>query len=95
MTVIPTDEEFPAFFCRLERVKIKKGKAVELPITFLPLTMDIHNCHVIFTDPLVGEFQHEIIGNVELPNIGDIKPDKTFYVDTPMIINTNISFANE
>ena len=57
--------------------------------------MDPHNCHVIFTDPAVGEFQHEIIGSVELPNIGDIKPDKTFYVDTPLIINSPISFANE
>jgi hypothetical protein len=36
-------------------------------VQFLPFEMMTHNCKVVFVDPVVGEFQHEIIGEVQLP----------------------------
>jgi hypothetical protein len=58
--------------------------------------MDAHKCFIIFTDPAVGEFQHEIVGTVELPNLmGDFRPDKTLYVDVTSVTNIEIPFRNE
>ena len=58
--------------------------------------MDQHKCFIIFTDPNVGEFQHEVSGTVEMPNpIGDLKSDKTLYVDTNTTMNIEISFRND
>jgi hypothetical protein len=60
------------------------------------LTLDQHKCSIIFIDPLVGEFQHEIVGSVELPKItDDLKPEKPLYVDTPVTLSFGIPFKNE
>lgn len=93
--VLP-EEQFPSFFSRLEKVRIKKNNTVPLTLSFLPLTMDQHRCYIIFTDPNVGEFQHEVVGTVEMPNpIGDLRPDKTLYVDTNTTTSIEIPFRNE
>jgi hypothetical protein len=45
---------------------------------------------------LIGEFQHEISGSVELPKImDDLKPEKPLYVDTPVTLPFDIPFKNE
>jgi len=65
-------------------------------MVFYPLTMDQHKCYIIFTDPTVGEFQHEILGSVEMPNIiSSLPPDKTLYVDTNYVANLQIPFKND
>jgi hypothetical protein len=56
-----------AFFIPKNKIKIKKGESVAFPITFIPLERDNYHCKLIFCDPLVGEFQHEIVGEVLLP----------------------------
>jgi hypothetical protein len=90
------EETFPSFFCRLEKVRIKKNVTTPLQLIFYPLTMDQHKCYIIFTDPSVGEFQHEIVGNVELPNIiASLPPDRTLYVDTSYVANIPIPFKND
>ena len=51
---------------------------------------------MIFTDPNVGEMQHEVMGSVELPNMtGDIRPDRVLYVDTTAVMNFEVPFRNE
>ena len=51
------------------KLKIKKGESVQFPITFLPLERENYHCKLIFCDSVIGEFQHEIHGEVEIPGI--------------------------
>lgn len=65
-------------------------------VIFCPLTMETHKCYLVFTDPNVGEFQYEIVGSVEQPNLlGTLPPDKTLYVDTNYTANLAIPFKND
>lgn len=36
-------------------------------MAFIPLLYENQKCFVIFNDPKVGEFQHEIKGRVDMP----------------------------
>jgi hypothetical protein len=48
----------------------------------MPFRLETYKCLVVFVDPLVGEFQHEIIGETLLPEpIEDVRPGITIYVD--------------
>ena len=58
-----------SFYCPNPVVKIKKNETVTVNLLFIPLIMDTHKCYVIFRDPKVGEFQYEITGSVELPQL--------------------------
>jgi hypothetical protein len=49
------------------KIRIRKGDTMTFLVQFLPFDMQTHVCKVVFIDPQVGEFQHEIIGEVTLP----------------------------
>jgi len=31
------EEEYPSFFCRIDKVRMKKGATINLPLIYLPL----------------------------------------------------------
>jgi hypothetical protein len=63
----PETEVFPGFYCKIDNIRLKRGQPQLFYMHFIPLIMETHKCLIIFTDPQVGEFQHEVIGTVELP----------------------------
>ncbi|CAD8106047.1 unnamed protein product [Paramecium primaurelia] len=90
------EEEFPAFFCQQDRIRIRKNQTINLILQYIPLIMETHKCQIVFTDPQVGEFQHDLQGTVELPNLsGEFKPDKLLYVEQTIQIPYQIPFKNE
>lgn len=56
-------------------------------------------CYVIFSDPNVGEFQHEILGKVSMPEEVIEIPQQPItppvYVDEPRVWMLPIPFKNE
>jgi hypothetical protein len=53
----------------------------------MPFTLTTHKCKIIFTDPQVGEFQYNIIGEAMLPDpVAEIKLSSSLYVDTLFVI---------
>jgi len=50
----------------------------------MPFRYENYRCLVVFVDPLVGEFQHEIFGETLLPELGeDVKPNLNIIIDQP------------
>ena len=66
-----------------------------LPMQFIPLIMETHKCLIIFTDPQCGEFQHEVIGQVELPEqMIEYKPPN-LYVEQTLVHEYHIMLKND
>jgi hypothetical protein len=68
-------------------------------MSFIPLVYEQQKCYIIFSDPLVGEFQYEIVGRVDLPlEVIDIpKPPLTppIFVDEPRLYPLHVPFKND
>lgn len=56
-----------SFFCEVKMLRLDSCGKATLEICFLPLTMGRHQCTVIFTDEVVGEFLYLIIGSAVMP----------------------------
>ena len=77
------------------KLKIKRGETMSFTIQFLPVTMETHHCKIVFVDSVVGEFQHEITGEVSLPEVTqEIKPQH-IYVDQKIVHEIPVSMRNE
>lgn len=60
------DKLIPSFFIKGDSMPLLKvGKQGILRFTYLPLTFEIHHCHIVLIDEDVGELQFEVIG---IPN---------------------------
>lgn len=57
----------PAFFLLQEKIRIKKRAFTKLKLLYLPVTFEVHRCHIVFCDENVGELQYEIIGIPQYP----------------------------
>lgn len=59
--------------------------------------MKKHNCKIVFCDINVGEFQHEIMGDVTMPDISsnEIRTAKEVFVDVPKVIEPAIWIKND
>lgn len=57
----------PSFFCKMQNVRLKRKGTYTLTMNFVPMVYETQKAYLIFSDPNVGEFQHEITGEVELP----------------------------
>jgi hypothetical protein len=55
------------FYCDSDSIKIKKGQTGFIELYFTPLRLAKTKCFIVFHDPLVGEFQYEIMGVTEIP----------------------------
>ncbi len=49
-TALQVNEEVPAFFCRQEKIKLKRGTSQYVNMVFLPLVLEQHRCTIIFAD---------------------------------------------
>ncbi|CAD8092149.1 unnamed protein product [Paramecium primaurelia] len=88
-------EVFPAIFCQSEIVKMKKGSQLQLQLRYVPMVLEQQRCFLIFTDPNVGEFQHEILATAELPEIQQEVKQYQVFVDQPAIMEYMILPKNE
>jgi hypothetical protein len=62
---------------------------------FIPLVFNQQKCYIIFQDPQVGEFQYELIGTVEPPDVMlDIKPTMQVFIDTPITYAHHVPLNN-
>lgn len=57
----------PAFFCKQDSIQIGKQATGKLHLHYVPVTLEQHKCHIIFTDERVGEMQYEIQGEPKMP----------------------------
>lgn len=57
------------FFVENENIKIKKNASSYIELIFNPVIYHKVKCYLIFHDPLVGEFQYEIMGISEIPKV--------------------------
>jgi len=85
-----------AFFEPKGKVRIKRGDTVPVMIQFMPFRLDTFKCLIVFVDPQVGEFQHEIVGETTLPDPQEdnVKPNVTIYVDGITKFDYPIPFKN-
>ncbi|CAD8050766.1 unnamed protein product [Paramecium sonneborni] len=91
-----TSIEFPpAFFCKQESIRLKRGAQYNLPMQYLPTQLHQQKCMVVFQDNSVGEFQYEIHGNVEPPEVlYDLKPDLQVFIDQVASFYHHVPFFN-
>lgn len=62
---------------------------------FNPILYHKIKCYLIFHDPLVGEFQYEIIGISEMPKIlQELKYPSTLYTSMKETLEVNIPLYN-
>jgi hypothetical protein len=67
---------------KVDNVKIRKNGSVSLVLNYIPTTLYSTRTVIYFSNNIIGEFQHEIIGTVEPPNaIAEIRPPMTLTVD--------------
>lgn len=68
-----------------------------LNILFIPLVLETQRCFVIFRDPKVGEFQYEVTGVVEAPQLSldVLKVPQTLLTNKRYSINLNIPARND
>lgn len=57
----------PAFFCKQDTMQIGKQATGKLHLHYVPVTLEQHKCHIVFTDERVGEMQYEIQGEPKMP----------------------------
>jgi hypothetical protein len=58
--------------------------------------MKSSSCKIIFFDPLVGEIQHEILGEVQLPEVtSEFKVNQVIYVDQKVSKEFVVNFKND
>lgn len=64
-------------------IKIRKGETKPLIVSFQPFQMTAHSCKVVFCDTNVGEFQHEIAGEVDMPELStnELRLKENIFVD--------------
>jgi hypothetical protein len=65
-------------------IKAKKDENVSVSFVFFPFTLETHKFQILFKDPKVGEFQYDLVGLVDMPQV---MPD-------PMKFNQNF-FTNK
>lgn len=90
----------PCFFLKqAETIVIKRGSFSHLSLVFIPILFETQKCYVIFSDPAVGEFQHEIVGSVTLPEeivaIPEAPITPPIYVDEQRNWTLKIPFKND
>lgn len=81
---------FPSFFLlKKKKVFIKAGGYGKIKVNYIPLSFEVHMCHLILTDFSVGEIQYDIVGTPLLPSLTESIPittdiDNNFPKNIPM-----------
>lgn len=58
-----------AFWTRMDRVALRRGETVKLPIQFLPFRTGTYECRLQFSDEHLGEFVYRLTASVGLPAV--------------------------
>lgn len=67
---------------KLDNIKIRKNGSASLTLNYIPTSLYATRTIIYFSNIMVGEFQHEIIGVVEPPSAtAEIRPPMTLTVD--------------
>lgn len=75
---------FPSFFLlKRKKLFIKANGTGKVKLNYIPLSFEVHSCHLILTDFVVGEIQYDVIATPLLPTVVDTIPiitdiDNTF-----------------
>ena len=67
----------PNYFLNSTKIFIKSKKQAKVKFSYIPLTYEVHICHVVLADTNVGEIQYDLVGTPQLPN-----PLQTFPIMT-------------
>ncbi len=62
------EQELQTIFPKFEVAKLRKNVSTPFYISYIPTSMHTTKTTIMFSNPTVGEFQHEIVATVELPN---------------------------
>lgn len=88
-------EELVNFFVDNETIKIKKNSSSYIELMFNPVLYHKIKCYLIFHDPLVGEFQYEIIGISEIPKVlHELKYPSVIYTSMKETLEVSIPLYN-
>lgn len=84
-------------FCKQENVKIRKNGTVSLILSYIPLSLFTTKTTLIFSNSYVGEFQHEIIADVEPPTplMPELRPPTSLTVDQSVHWSPSLPPKNE
>ena len=90
------DQEVQSIFPKFEVVKLRKNANTAFQVSYVPISMHTTKTTLVFSNPTVGEFQHEIVAVVELPApIQDIKPPMNLTVDQVVNWELPVQFKND
>ena len=67
----------PSYFLPNMKIFIKAGKTAKVKFQYLPITYEVHICHLVLLDVNVGELQYDIVGTPLLPSPLQVFPIQT------------------
>ena len=88
------DTFVPPFSTKITTLTVPKGSTINLPVQFLPFTMDDFTCHIIFRDDKVGEMQYTLKGTATWPTPIDLGQPPAYYLETEMIFTVPLTVQN-
>lgn len=62
------EQEVQTIFPKFEMVKLRKNVSTPFQMSYVPTSMHTTKTTLVFSNPTVGEFQHEVVAVVELPS---------------------------
>jgi len=84
----------PPFSTKITTLTVPKGSTINLPVQFLPFSMEDSVCHLIFRDDKVGEMQYTLKGSASLPTPIEFLPPNPFYLENEMLFQIPIELRN-
>ena len=67
----------PSYYLPNTKIFIKAGKTAKVKFQYLPITYEVHICHLVILDVNVGELQYDIVGTPILPSPLQVFPIQT------------------
>lgn len=96
--VIPCNTKLQTknLFCVNSVVKIKKDETVMVPFVFFPFALESHKFQILFKDPKVGEFQYDLTGLVDMPQVTpeSIRLTQTFFTNKTYQVEISVPPKN-
>lgn len=77
-------------------MKLRKNVTTPFHVSYIPTSLNTTRTTLVFSNPTVGEFQHEITATVEPPAVlQDIRPPMTLTVDQIVSWEMPVAFKND
>lgn len=77
-------------------VKAKKDENVSVSFVFFPFMLETHKFQILFKDPKVGEFQYDLVGLVDMPQLisEPMKFSQQFFTNKSYAVELVVPFKN-